>query len=247
MTTSVAARRYLPGTYAQKRPDAAQRAQHYVRQWEQIKGKRQAKRPVPAVLAPTICISRKIGVGALEIADLLSQKIGHRVADRIIIDHIASDAALGAQTVAFFDERHPGQMNQIAAFLFGEKSFVMSDYMRQLVGAVFSLAESEATIFVGRGAHLILPRERVLAVRCISSRDYRIKRVADILGGSEAEARKELDEADQEQRRFFKKAFGKKDAPPDEFDLVINCDFLDRPEWAADIVRQAFQSKFSEE
>ena len=69
----------------------------------------------------------------------------------------------------------------------------MSDYMRKQVGAVFSRAESEATIFVGRGAHLILPRELGLAVRGISSRDYRIKRVADILGGSEADAQKKPD------------------------------------------------------
>ena len=247
MTKSVAGSRYLPGTYAQKRPDAAQRAQHYVRQWElKEEQKRQTSPPVsaPTALAPTSCFSRKIGVGAVEIAELLSQKTGLRVADRLIIEKIATDADLGNKTVKFFDERHPGQINQIGAFLFGEKSFVMGDYMRKLVSAVFSLAESESTIFVGRGTHLILPRDRVLAVRCISSREYRIKRVADILGVSEDAAKKELDEADKEQRRFFQKAFGKKDAPADEFDLVINCDFLTKPAWAADVIHQAFVSKF---
>lgn len=245
MNTSVTASRYLPGTYAQKRPDAAQRAQHYVRQWEQKKAQRQPLRRQAGLAAPVICLSRKIGVGALEIADILARKTGHRVADRIIIEKIATDAELGARTVAFFDERHPGQINEIAAFLFGEKSFVMSDYMRKLIGVVFSLAESEATIFVGRGTHLLLPREQVLAVRCIGSRSYRVKRVADILEGSEAEAQKELDAADKEQQRFFKKAFGKKDAPPDEFDLVVNCDYLDRPEWVAGIIHQAFRRKFA--
>ena len=247
MTQRVAGSGYLPGMHAQKRPDAALRAQHYVRQWE-LK-EEQKRRPsqqasTATALAPAICFSRKIGVGALEIAELLSKKTKQRVADRIIIDKIATDADLGRKTVKFFDERHPGQINQIGAFLFGEKSFVMGDYMRKLVSAVFSLAESEATIFVGRGTHLILPRDRVLAVRCISSREYRIKRIADILGVSEDMARKELDEADKEQRRFFQKAFGRKDALPDEFDLVINCDFLNKPEWGADIVYQAYESKF---
>jgi hypothetical protein len=247
MAKSVTGSRYLPGTYAQKRPDTAQRAQHYVRQLEQKQDlKRRASQQASAApfLSPTICVSRKLGVGALEIADLLSQKTGQRVADRMIIEKIATDADLGNQTVQFFDERHPGQINQIGAFLFGEKSFVMGDYMRKLVSAVFSLAESEPTIFVGRGTHLILPRDRVLAVRCISSKEFRIKRVADILGVSEGAAKKELEEADKEQRRFFQRAFGKKDAPPDEFDLVINCDFLNKPEWAVDIIHQAFRSKF---
>lgn len=247
MTKSVAGSRYLPGTYAQKRPDAAQRAQHYVRHWEmKVEQKRRTSDQLSTATAmsPAVCFSRKIGVGALEIAELLSKKMGHRVADRMIIEKIAMDADLGNKTVKFFDERHPGQINQIGSFLFGEKSFVMGDYMRKLVSAVFSLAESEPTIFVGRGTHMILPRDRVLAVRCISSREYRIKRVADILGVSEDDAKKELDEADKEQRRFFQKAFGKKDASPYEFDLVINSDFIDKPEWAVDIIHQAYTSKF---
>ena len=68
--------------------------------------------------------------------------------------------------------------------------------------------------------------------------------MADILGVSENDAKRELEDADKEQRRFFKKAFEKKDAPPEEFDLIINCDFLHQPEWAADIIHQAFISKF---
>lgn len=250
MTKSVAGSRYLPGTYAQKRPDAAQRAQHYVRQWElKADQKRRTSEKLSAanVMSPAICFSRKIGVGALEIAELLSKKMGYRVADRMIIEKIASDADLGDKTVKFFDERHPGQINQLGAFLFGEKSFVMGDYMRKLVSAIFSLAESEPTIFVGRGTHMILPRDRVLAVRCISSMEFRIKRVADILDVSEDSAKKELDEADKEQRRFFQRAFGKKDASPYEFDLVVNCDYLAQPEWVADIIHQAYTRKFQTE
>ena len=197
-------------------------------------------------MAPTICFSRKIGVGALEIAEVLAQKTGQRVADRLILDKIATDAELGQKTVTFFDERHPGKMRELGSFLFGEKSFTMNDYLRKLFSAVITLADTEPTIFVGRGTHLILPRDRVLAVRLISSKAYRVQRVAAILGVSEGDARKELDAADKEQRRFFQKAFGKKDAPPDEFDLIINCDFLHQPTWAADIVHQAFVSKFPE-
>lgn len=135
-------------------------------------------------------------------------------------------------------------MTEFAALLFGEKSFIMSDFTRRLFSTVYTLAEAEPTIFVGRGTHLILPRENVLAVRCISSREFRTKRVADILNVTENVARKELNKADAEQRKFFKKAYGKKDAAPNEFDLIINCDFMNNPEWAAEIVCQAFMTKF---
>lgn len=244
MTTTGSGSRFLPGTYTQKRHDAEQRAHQYVVEWEQRETQKRRTSQEPSILQPTICFSRKIGVGALEIADILAKKTGQRVADRLILDKIATDAELGRKTVSFFDERHPGQMSELGALLFGEKSFIMSDYLRKLFSAVMTLADTAPTIFVGRGTHLILPRDRVLAVRLISSKEYRIQRVADILGVSEDDARKELDAADKEQRRFFQKAFGKKDAPPSEFDLIINCDFLHQPEWAVDIIYQAFVSKF---
>lgn len=244
MTTKVSGSRYLPGAHARKRHPAEQRAHQYVVEWEQKKGQRKQSGNTTATLSPTICFSRKIGVGALEIAEILSQKTNQRVADRLIIDKIATDADLSQKTVTYFDERHPGKMNELGALLFGEKSFTLGDYTRKLFSAVITLAESESTIFVGRGTHLILPRDRVLAVRCICSKKFRIKRVADILGVSENDAKKELENADNEQRRFFKIAFEKKDAPPEEFDLIINCDFLHQPEWAADIIHQAFISKF---
>jgi cytidylate kinase len=198
----------------------------------------------PAGVLPSICFSRKIGIGALEIADILAEMIGYRVVDRQIIEHIADYAVLRKKTVAFFDERYPGKMTELATLLFGEKSFVMHDYMRKLFSTVFVLAETGPTVFVGRGTHLILPRDQVLAVRLISSREFRINRLADILNVTVSVAEKKIDAADNEQQEFFKKAYRKKDAPAHEFDLIINCDFINRPGWAAEIVRQAFVGKF---
>jgi cytidylate kinase len=104
-----------------------------------------------------------------------------------------------------------------------------------------------SSIFVGRGAHLILPRDRVLAVRIICSNEYRIARLADIFDVEETEAGKLLHKIDQEQRSFFKKAFSKKDASPYEFDLVINSDFITNPGGAAEVIKCAFKEKFSTE
>ena len=54
-----------------------------------------------------------------------------------------------------------------------------------------------------------------------------------------------MHQIDQEQRAFFKKAFGKKDASPSEFDLVINTDFIADPDGAAEVIKCAFKEKFS--
>jgi len=84
--------KYVPGTYRKKRPDAYTVANKYTGKWEQQLRKKDEA--FPAKMSSTICFSREIGVGALEIADLLAEKIGYRVADREILDCIAKDKKL---------------------------------------------------------------------------------------------------------------------------------------------------------
>ena len=233
--------KYIPGTYRRKRPDARTVADRYAGKWEQQLQKKEEA--LPAKMSSTICFSRKIGVGALEIADILAGEIGYSVADREILDCIAKDAKLSQSCIDFFDERYPGKMNELF-MLFKKNSILMNDYIRYLFGAVFSIAGSSPTIFVGRGVHLIMPRHWVLAVRFVSSKTHRIKRLAGILKANEEDVKIIVDRCDKEQKDFFKKAFGKTEASPYEFDMVINCDHIKQPQWAAEIVARAYREKF---
>lgn len=94
---------------------------------------------------------------------------------------------------------------------------------------------------------MLLPRERVLAIRFIASKEQRVKRLADIMDLDEKEVETKIEQMDREQRDFFKKIYERKDASPYEFDLVINCDYISDPKWAADIVALAFKEKFGSE
>ncbi len=234
---------YVPGMYVKHRPSAAEMAEQHIREWEQKRLKIEEKK-AEVKMPPTICFSRKIGVGALEIADILAEQIGYQVIDREILEYIAKEARLSKQTVALFDEHYPGRLREFLSMLFGEKAFIESDYARHLVSVAISIANLWPTIFVGRGTHLVLPRDRLLAVRFICSREYRIKRLAGILKVAEEEVDKKLDEIDKDQMDFFKKVYGKKDASPYEFDIVINRDHISEPQSAAGIVFQAFKEKF---
>ena len=244
MTVHIGGAKYLPGMYWEKRLRAGDRAGQYIREWE--KERIEKKKTETAKMSPAICFSRKIGVGALEIADILAAKIGYRVVDRELLEHITSKTHLNEKTIALFDERYPGKLDEFLSFLLGKKSFVSSDYTKQLFRAVLSIDGLGPTIFLGRGAHLILPRERVLAVRFICSKEYRIKRLAKIMNVQEKYAERKLNQIDKEQGAFFKKVFNKTDALSSyEFDMVINCDYIKDPQWAAEIVRQAFEEKFT--
>lgn len=237
---------YVAGMYANKRPGGAKQADNFFRELDRRIVEEEKKKKRPEIF-PTICFSRKIGVGALEIADILSKKIGYDVVERELLECIAKKAKLNEKTVTLFDERYPGKLKEAVAYLFGEKSFIKSDYSRNLFKTVISIAGLAPTIFVGRGTHLILPRERILAVRFICSDSHRIKRLSKILKIDENEAADLLNRINKEQSAFFKKVFGKKAASPYEFDMVINCDYMESPEVASDLVEMAFRKKFAGE
>jgi cytidylate kinase len=238
--------KYVPGMYSKKRISTSAMVDRFVKEWEMKKElKKEVSSKHSIETSHYICFSRKIGVGALEIADILSKKIGWKVVDREIMEHIVEHNSLKTNTLDGFDERYPGMVTEFISFLFGEKSITMADYMRHLVKAVITIAETGPTIFVGRATHMILPRrDNVLAVRFISSKDYRARRLADMLGVSIKDAGMVVDEEDKQQREFFKKNFAKKDASPYEFDIVINCDHISKAQDAAELVLQAYEMKF---
>ncbi len=239
--------KYVPGTYVKKRPAAAELAEQFILEWEKKRLGMKRNDRWQETIPPTICFSRRIGVGALEVGDLLAEKTGFRVVDREIMEYIAEKGGLTEKTVSIFDERYPGKLKEFLISAFGEKSFIQSDYSRHLFSAVFAIAGFGPTIFVGRGAHLILPRERVLAIRFIASKMYRIKRLAMIMDISDEDAEKELEQHDKEQGDFFRKVYGRSGLTSEDFDLVINLEYLQDPNWAAEIALLAFRKKFSTE
>jgi cytidylate kinase len=97
---------------------------------------------------------------------------------------------------------------------------------------------------VGRGAHLLLPRDRILAVHFLGSREIRARRIARIMDIRPEAADRKIDDLDREQAAYFKKLTGNRERPIEEFDLLINCDHIANPQWAADIVETAYRSKF---
>jgi len=195
---------------------------------------------------PPFCFSRNIGVGALEVATIVSEKLGYRVLDREILEYICQKTQLSQKSIATFDERYPGRIKEFLCLLLGDTSFDMQTYARQLFIVSYYLAHTEPTIFVGRGIHLMLPRSRVFAVRCICSKDRRIARLAESLGTGPDDAKNTLDQADGEQAEFFRKVHGKEKANPSEFDVILNFDHLSDPEVMADAIVFLFRNRFEQ-
>jgi cytidylate kinase len=235
---------YLPGLYSKKKPSIAELTHRYIQEWNEERQKREKTTLTPEKLSPSICFSRIIGVGAVEIADILAKKIGWRVVERQILEHITGEMKLMDMTTMSFDEPYPGKMSVYLSRLFKETAFPDNEYNRHLFATIFAVAGLGPTIFVGWGTHLVLPRDRVLAVRLICSKEYRIRRLVRIFKVNEEDIERKLEENDLTQRYFYKKVYNLEKASSHEFDLVINCDSIEDPEDVAALVELAFKEKF---
>ena len=238
---------YVPGLYTHKKPSTAELTDRYVREWDKDYQKIETEDNQASKLFPTICFSRIIGVGAVEIADILAKKIGYRVVDRQILEHITNEIRLSNITTASFDRRYPGKTSEYLSRLFNEKPFPDNEYNRHLFATMFAIAGLGPTIFIGWGTHLVLPRNRVMAVRLVCSKEYRIKRWATLLQVGEQEIQKKLEELNLKQSYFYKKVYNLEKVSSQEFDLIINCDCVKNPEWVVDIVFSFFNKKFPSE
>lgn len=230
-------------TYWRGRRKISQLAHEYVAQLklEDIRPKLEA---LKSEIFPAICFSRNIGVGALELAERLGKNMGRRVIDRQLIECISSETQLSEESIQTFDERRPGRFKEMLCMLLGDRAFALTDYARHLFVAAFFLAHGEKTIFVGRGIHLMLPRSRVFAVRCVGGMEMRITHIANSLSVDAEKARQIIARADQEQSEFFRKVHGKTDASTKEFDLVLNLDYIQDLDAAATAIERLFTSRF---
>lgn len=233
---------YPPGYYGKKMMSASDWAGTQIKQWERAQAER--KKVKDFSQKHCICLSRGIGAGALEVADILSEMTGYRVIDKEIIEHMAKDSSLTEKIIKFFDERFPGKMNELLVALSIEKKFFKTDYVKQLAKTVTALSHTEPTIFVGRGTHLILPRHTILSVQLTCSRKHRIEKLVNILSIDKSEAEKRINMIDEEHHEFFKAVYLREKISSDEFDLIINMDHMRSKDQVAKIVANAFEQKF---
>jgi hypothetical protein len=232
---------YIPGMYKKERPKVYEIVEKAFQEW---KKNREIQAEHTKKKFPIVCFSRKIGAGALEIADIVGEKIGYRVIDRESLEHLTDRKHPNRILDALDSEQCPSAIEDIISMIFGQKSFAQSEYAQLLFRTIFLITDIGPSIFVGRGAHLILPRDRVFAVRIICSNKFRIKKIAEMLSISETAASLRLNHLDIDQKNFFNRIYAQKNASPYEFDMVINRDYIPDAQQAAEIIKTAIIQKF---
>jgi cytidylate kinase len=194
-------------------------------------------------LHPFIAISREAGAGATEIVSRLADRLQCDVVDRAMLDYMAERYKIPRDMLEVVDERVCHWATEVVRMWLAHRMVSQSDYLLLLGRFVLMAAHSASTIFVGRGAHFILPREKGLAVRIVAPAQVRIKRIMKRQELSRTEAERYAKKRDADRAQFIQRSFQHDVSDPLMYDLIINTEFVDFDS-ATEIIVSQWQRRF---
>ena len=165
-----------------------------------------------------VCVSREHGSGAVDFRNSLAKRLGYRLYDREIIARAAEEMeihpdqaeALAETADPTLVERLVGRLTAITPARLGELRYgdtsVDPPTMRLVIrDTIRRLSEKGATIFVGRGASIVLAdRKDVVSLRVVAPQANRMHSIAARRGCTQFEAAQEVEEMDAARRRFIR-------------------------------------------
>lgn len=193
--------------------------------WAEVRrlvGKLNDREPSRAVIQPFVALTRQAGAGAWEIARFLGDELGWRVLDRQALDAIAEECRLDQNMLNLLDETKLSWFGESVLSLLHSGLISQDAYVERLVKLVLVSLSDRPAVVVGRGSTAFLPRDRGLTVRLVREEAERVARIMERLGLDESEARRWVNETDQQRRAFVRRYFNRDPDDPVGYDLTIN-------------------------
>jgi len=190
-------------------------------------------------LGDFITISREAGACGSQIAELVGRKLGWEVLDKNLLDQVAAEANFARPHLEAVDETSVHWANGILGSWLEPQAISHHRYVLHLRRVVMATARRGNAVFVGRGAHILLPRGQGLSVRLVGPKPYRVEQIMRRHEISAAKARQHIACVDRGRREFVRRFFNRNIDDPHLYDLVINVDRFG-PDAAADQVVGAY-------
>ncbi|MCI0491805.1 MAG: cytidylate kinase-like family protein [Planctomycetes bacterium] len=228
----------------------SQVAERQMRTWslglqeQQRVAEHKAATPVPGLIKPYLAISRETGAGGSELAHTIAAKCGWKTLDRELLDYIAEHEHFSRLAIDLVDEKAASWFHEIFGKWLDAHILSQAEYVSRMGRVVLLAAQHESTVFVGRGAQFILPREAGLAVRIIATKKMRAERIMELKQCSRLEAEQFVDQTDQDRAEFVRRYFHRDVADPHLYDLVINLERISRED-AAELIVLECQRRFA--
>lgn len=185
---------------------------------------------------PVITISRQHGCQGTAVANRLSEDLGFELFDAEIVEMIARDKKIAARVVSTLDEKGRSELAALLDEAIGSRRISSLSFYRSLKRVLFTIALHGHAVIVGRGAGLLIPTDKRIAIRLVAPLETRVRNVMAENGCGEKQALAEIAKIDQERSQFILKYLKKSIEDPTLYDAVINLGAVD-PQAVSGIVK----------
>jgi cytidylate kinase len=180
----------------------------------------------PPFLGPFITLSRQAGIPGREIARAVAAELGWTVLDRELVDNLARELELDPHRLRLMDETRTNWFRDTVLNLMDSRLVLQDSYVA-LLGKVMALAAHRGkVVIVGRGGHLLLPRDLGLRVRVVGQREWRSAHLAALEGLGSSAAEERLDVIDAARAEFLRRNFKTNPDEPASYDLILDVSTL---------------------
>jgi cytidylate kinase len=177
---------------------------------------------------PSITISRQMGAGGIEIAELLADRLAESsrqawmVFDRNLAEIVWKDHNLPSPVGPFFQEEVPQVVWDVVQEVLGIR-ITGSQMVEHTAATILRLASLGNAIFIGRGANIITANQKsVLSVRLMAPFSKRVRQIEEHHRLNTQEAVELVSTTDEARRRYVKHYFRAEIDDPINYHFVIN-------------------------
>ena len=167
-----------------------------------------------------ITLTSGIGCGAIDIAQLLGEKLGLEVYDDERLQEEAVAMGISSDELKSLDEKVPGLFNRLLR--------MKPDTYREVMEAlIYQVSGNDRAIILGHGAPFLLRDFGcALHVRIYSSESFRIDTLVNEQELTPDAARKVIQKSDNDRKGFMQFTFNMDWDDPSLYDVIINRDKL---------------------
>jgi len=186
-----------------------------------------------------ITLSRELAALGDETAHELASQLNYRFVDRQILEERIKSYGVAGTKLEKYDEKKPS--------FWASLSQDRDDYLHFLKSAILAEASQGSTIFIGRGAGVILKNvPGVFSVFLVASPEIRIERVKSYFHCDDKRARQIIEQNDRDRGGFHRYFFDVEWKDAGNYHLCLNTGHL-HPEVCAEIVKHMRDSVMTED
>jgi len=201
---------------------------------------------MPQPRGPVVAMSRLPQAGGRALASRVAAWLDYGLFGRAEVDAIASNWSLRGRLAEGMSVETQRRVEKRAREAVQCAQAPQGGATLRSAEIVSLLGERGMAVLLGRGATALVPPERALRVLIVAPRETRIARFADASETEPEEAAKILYEQEEVRSGFLRDCFGLEMGVPEDYDLILNTEWLTLDAGAAlvvDALRRRFPSR----